>query len=133
MFDYIPSKYKINLDIRLRDMKGMTDEDLHNLFSLNMMYEYRAKHVRSKHNDRTAFGLIGVGLLFFFGMLLMNRLWIADSVFRDVCTYLADIATTVTFWEALNILVVMKREQISDIEGLISRFASIHFAKVSLP
>jgi len=129
VFDFIPDKYRIELDIRFKDMKGMTDEKLNELFNLNMLYGYRAGHARSRRNDHTAFGLIGTGLVFFLGMLAMNRLWVNDSIFRDICTYIADIATTVTFWEALNILVVMKREQISDAGGLIGRFSSIHFSK----
>ncbi len=127
LFDYIPNKYKIDLTIRFKDMGDWTERKLKFIFDTNMIFEYRAKATRSKRNDRTAVGLLFIGLVLFLGMLYVKHVWQASSIVKDIFTYIADIATTVTFWEALYILVVVKRENMGDITNLVTRFSDIHF------
>ncbi|MBR2281534.1 MAG: hypothetical protein IJ863_02810 [Spirochaetales bacterium] len=130
LFGYVPNRYKIDLTVQFKDMKGMTEQELKDIYNDNLLFEYKARNTVSKHNDRTAIGLIVIGVLLFFGMLVMKHIWPGDSILKDICTYVADIATTVTFWEALYILVVVSRENLSDVSAMITRFSDIHFETV---
>jgi phosphotransacetylase len=69
--------------------------------------------------------------LFFAAMMIMNHLWVDGGVPKEVIGYIADIATTVTFWEAMTILIVENAERRSYLANLARRFESIAFRKKS--
>ena len=64
-------------------------------------------------------------------MMIMNHLWVDGGVPKEVIGYIADIATTVTFWEAMTILIVENAERRSYLANLARRFESIAFRKKS--
>ncbi|MBQ9482277.1 MAG: hypothetical protein IJU84_08945 [Clostridia bacterium] len=126
-FRMIPAKYKVELDVTFADAEGYTDEMLRKFFKKNLMLDFKTQISDENRRGRVAFGLIGVGVIMFAAMILMNRLWITDSVIKDIFVYVSDIATTVTFWEAMTILVVERKEKRSARTSLAARFASINF------
>ena len=131
LFGYVPHRYKVDLTVQFRNMGGMSEQELKDIYHANLLFEYKARKNISRHTNRTAIGLISVGLLLFFGMLTIKHVWPGDSIPKDICVYIADIATTVTFWEALYILVVLNREHLSETSDVISRFHAIHFEKAA--
>ncbi len=128
-FDIVPSKYKIDLDIEFEDMQGYDEDELLDIFKLNTMLEYRTLRNASKKRNKIALGLFGVGILFFVLMILINKTWTGESLLKDIFSYVSDIATTVTFWEALTLLVVQNKEDRDYALGLAGRFHSIRFHK----
>ncbi|MBR1868055.1 MAG: hypothetical protein IJ800_05710 [Clostridia bacterium] len=126
-FDIVPSKYKIDLEVEFEDMQGFKEDELLEIFKLNTMLEYRTLKNSASKRNKIALGLLGVGAVFFVIMLVVNRVWTNDSLFKQIFSYVSDIATTVTFWEALTILVVENKEDRDYRLGLLSRFHSISF------
>lgn len=126
-FDIIPAKYKINLDVSFSDMQGYSAEELNDIFKKNMMLEYKTSRSKRKSRNNIAFTLMGIGVLFFIGMILISNLWVSDSILQKIFTYVSDICTTVTFWEALTILVVENHENRVYSLNLLERFSSIKF------
>ena len=102
---------------------------MQNIFRENIDLEFKSRFSENQKRNRVAYGLIGIGLLFFVGMLLIRNLWQSESIWRDIFIYVSDIATTVTFWEAMTILVVEQKEKREFLFDLASRFTSIQFEK----
>lgn len=128
-FKLIPLKYKIDLTVEYDDLEGWDEEQLSDVFKKNIMLEYRSAKNIEKRKNLIAYGLIGVGAVMFIAMILISRLWNADSLLKDVFFYISDIATTVAFWEAMYILVVERGESGFHRKGLAYRFDSIKFCK----
>ena len=126
-FDIIPAKYKINLDVSFTDMQGYSAEELNDIFKKNMMLEYKTSRSKRKSRNNIAFTLMGIGALFFIVMLFIEHLWVSDSILQKIFVYVSDICTTVTFWEALTILVVENHESRVYSLNLLERFSSIKF------
>lgn len=131
IFDYIPNMYKIDLTVTFKDMGTWTEQSLKSIFETNMIFEYRAKNTHAKQNDRIALGLMFVGLVMFLGMLWLKHFWLGSALLKEIFSYVADIATTVTFWEALYILVVVRRENKGYTTNLVTRFSDIHFKPIT--
>lgn len=129
-FQLIPLKYKIELTVEFNDLEGWDEERLSDVFKKNIMLEHRAVKSREKKKNIIACGLIGIGAVMFIAMILISRLWQADSLLKDIFFYLSDIATTVAFWEAMYILVVERGESGFHRKSLVYRFASIKFGKI---
>lgn len=126
-FEYAPRKYKIDLDISFSDMEGYTSEEMKDIFLKNVYLEAKKtlRNVSLKNN--IAYGLIVLGVLFFIAMMLINNLVKDGGIFKDIICYIMDIATTVTFWEALTILIVETKEKGDLGRNLMKRFDSINF------
>ena len=127
-FDYAPKKYNIDLDVTFTDMEGFDNDTLQAVFKKNMMLEFKKNESKARTKNNIAFSLIGIGVMFFITMILINNLWINGGFIKDIFKYVADIATTVTFWEAMTILVVENKERRSYMKNLIERFSSIRFS-----
>ena len=128
-FKIIPRKYKIALTVSFDDMGELTKNQMMDIFTKNIILEYKSRRSAVKKKNRIAYGLIGVGIVLFVAMIAITRLWQGESLAKEIFTYVSDIAATVTFWEALTILVVEAHEERSYAAGLIKRFDSIEFCK----
>ena len=128
VFTLVSDKYKIDLTVNFKDMGGYTEDNLSDIFRKNIELELKSRFKENRKRNRVAYGLIFVGVMFFFAMMLINRLWDTESVWKEIFVYISDIATTVTFWEAMTILVVEQKEKRAYIKNLRSRFSSIRFA-----
>lgn len=126
-FEYTPRKYNLNLDVTFADMKGYGDSELKGIFMKNIALDFRRIERKSFSKNLVAFSLIGLGLIFFVAMLLISNLWENGGIAKDIFVYISDIATTVTFWEALTILVVENKERRSAMINIAKRFKSIEF------
>lgn len=126
-FSLVSTDYKIDLTVKFEDMQGYTEEELRKIFSQNIGLEFKSKFMENRRNNRVAFSLIGIGILFFLAMLAISHLWNSDSVWKEIFVYISDIATTVTFWEAMTILVVQQREKRAYLKNLVNRFSEIRF------
>ena len=126
-FDYAPKKYKIDLDVSFTDMEGFDNDTLQAIFKKNMMLEFKKNEGKAHQKNRIANSLIVIGIVFFVAMLLITNLWQDGGLLRDIFKYVADIATTVTFWEAMTILVVENKERTSYMKDLLNRFYAIRF------
>ena len=123
----IKNKYKVDLTVRFRDMQGYSEEELKDIFHKNLELVSKGMYNEEQSRKRLAYMLIVTGFVFFFAMILINRLWVTESIWKDIFVYTADIATTVTFWEAMTILVVERREYVAQINKLSNSVNSLHF------
>ena len=110
-------------------MGNYSGEELAGIFRKNIMLELVSKRDANRRRNRIAYSLVAMGLFFFAAMLLIDNLWTGKSLWRDIFVYTSDIATTVTFWEAVTILVVEQKENRSYIRNLADRFTSIQFTE----
>ena len=127
VFDMIPKKYRIDLDIAFDEFEAEMQEPLQKDFWYNIFSEYKTARAKEHAKNRIAYSLLGIGTAFFVAMLLVTHLWTAESLTREIFIYVSDIATTVTFWEAMTILVVERKENRSYRKNLAKRFDAIHF------
>ncbi len=130
-FELTPKKYKIDLVVTFDDMEGYNNEELTDIFNKNMLLEFKKNERKENSKKVLAFILTLFGILLFIGMLFMKHLWTSEGVAKDICIYIADIATTVTFWEAMTIFVVQSIERKNYMRNLISRFKTIEFKEES--
>lgn len=128
-FRRISSRYKIDLKVRFDDMDGYSQTQLADIFKKNIELELRSRLAEKRKRKSVAIGLIITGVLFFITMMLIQRLWNSSSVWKDIFVYAGDIATTITFWEALIILVVEQKKSRAYLNDLRSRFSSISFTE----
>lgn len=105
------------------------DESFFDIDKKNIELELRNRIKENRKRRSIAIGLIATGFMFFIVMMLVQRSWESGSVWKNIFIYTADIATTVTIWEALTILVVEQKENRAYLKDLGSRFSSIHFTK----
>ncbi|MBQ7712578.1 MAG: hypothetical protein IJT69_02040 [Clostridia bacterium] len=125
--DYAPRGYKIDLHVTFASSEGYTEEDLKEIFLKNVALAGKRKCKQTHSKNLLALGLIVVGVLFFVVMLLLNNLWQGDSLAKQIFAYVSDIATTVTFWEAMVILIVENKET-RDLAGkTIRKFDAVTF------
>ena len=126
-FENAPGDYKIDLVISFNDIKGYTSEDLKEIFIKNTILEAVKSLKVTKAKSKIAFSLIFIGILFFISMMLINSFWTSESIIKDIVKYIMDIATTVTIWEALTILIIENKEKRDLTRNLYKRFDSIVF------
>lgn len=128
-FEYTPKGYKIALDVAFNDMGKYTSEDLKDFFLKNTALEFKRSQRKMSLKNKIAFILIGLGLILLVSLLLVTALWKDGGTPKEIFTYVFDIATTVTFWEALTILVVENTERRNYMKSLLKKFKSINFHK----
>lgn len=126
-FTLVSPVYKIVLTVRFKDMQGYKEEELRRIFTKNIELEFKSRYKENRLKNRIAYSLIGIGLVFFLAMLTVNHFWSSESVWKEIFVYISDIATTVTFWEAMTILVVQQRENRAYLKNLATRFSNIRF------
>ena len=129
-FRYAPKHYKISLDISFDDMEGYTEEDLKTIFYKNILLDTKKEFKKRSNKARIAFILLLVGISFLVAMLLMTALWKNAGIEKDVVSYVFDIATTVTIWQAMTILIVDNTEETQRARQFAKCFESISFHKV---
>jgi len=128
-FDMIPKKYKIDLEVTFDDFEGLSEEQLKEDYFKCLILDYKTGREKAKKKNKTAFILIGLGVGLFILMMLINKLWDNGGTLKEIFSYVLDIATTVTIWEAMNILLVEKTEENGRTSDHLLRFSSIRFTK----
>lgn len=110
-------------------MGGYGEQELKDIFYKNVLLEGKRTVNKAKRKNKIALSLILLGILFFIAMLLFNKLWINGGIIKEILTYIMDTGTTVTFWEALTIMIVENKEKSDITMDLIKRFNNIKFHK----
>ena len=123
---YTPRRVKIDIDVSFVSMNGYTEEQLADIFQKNVRLEAKKIYRENRGKKLLAYGLIGIGLLFFLLMVLLTSVFDTGLV-GEIVGYVSDIATTVAFWEALTILLVENRERRNEALDVMKRFHSIAF------
>ena len=57
----------------------------------------------------------------------LNLGWQTESVWKDILSYVADILTTVFFWEAISLFFTGRRDRRGTLREAACRFCAIHF------
>ena len=129
---YTPRRVKIDIDVSFSSMDGYTEEGLFEIFRKNVGLEAKKIYRENRAKKLLAYGLIGIGLLFFLLMLLLTHVF-ETGLAGEIVGYVSDIATTVAFWEALTILLVENRERRNAALEVMKRFHSISFHAEEIP
>lgn len=130
IFELVPNRYKINLNICFDSLEGYKEEELLDIFEKNILLEYK-KLINSQHRQRRiALSFLGSGILVLIITLLLTFLWEDGGVLKEVIAYILDVIVYVVMWEAVTILVVDSGERNFKIKNAIKRFNKITFSKM---
>ena len=127
VLDMAPKKYSIDISVSFCHMDGYSSEYLKTIFLKNSILEFKRIEKMASKKNHIAIWLIILGVLLLVSTIFLTGFWKEDGVVKQVVTYILDIATTVTIWEALTILVVDTTERRSNIKNIYSRVKSISF------
>ena len=130
VLDMAPRKYSIDISISFCNMDGYSSEYLKNVFLKNSVLEFKRMEKKVSKKNHIAIWLIILGVLLLISTIFLTGFWKEDGVIKQVVTYILDIATTVTVWEGLTILVVDSTERRSQMKNILSRVKSIRFQKL---
>ena len=61
VFQSIPSHYKLSLDIQIDDSEGYSEQELLDIFTDNILFEYKNKHREINRRNKTAIRLVLIG------------------------------------------------------------------------
>lgn len=128
-FDYAPKKYKIILNVEFDDLNGYKEEELHEIFIKNLALEIKKIEKTASTKNRIALNFIILGVIFFIGMVLVGGLMDSKSIGVQILESILEIASWVTIWEAITIIVIDTKERRSYMSSMAKRFKSIVFKK----
>lgn len=126
-YEHAPRKYKIDLEVSFEDMDGYSEEKMNDIFRKNVVLAGKRSIRKAGVKNRIALGLVGVGVVLLVSMIFLLGFWKDGGIAKEIVSYIFDIATTVTLWEALTILLVENKERRDLHRDLARRFASIRF------
>lgn len=123
----IPTRYKVDFTVRFSDPDGYSEQTLADIFRENLRLQVckSSKEIHRKNLIATA--LIVAGAVFFAVMMLFHSVWGRETFLNDLLYYLADLATTVTMYEALSILLLQQGEYSLDLNIIERRISSVRF------
>ncbi|MBP0986166.1 MAG: hypothetical protein J6P39_04070 [Oscillospiraceae bacterium] len=123
----IPMKYRIDLTVRFSDPDGWNEEMLTDILRKNLRLQVGKASREVRRKDLIAVLLIVIGAVFFALRMLVHGVWGRDSFLNDLLYYVADLATTVTMYEALTILLLQQGEFRIDLRNIERRISSVRF------
>ncbi len=127
VFKIIPERYRNALEISFDDLEHYTPEQLNEIIDKDLMLNARTMAEALRKRDLLAICLSVSGLVSFFSIMLVKHTWTADTFWHNALLYLLDIATTVLFWEAVNILLLENWSHRRAVLAFTERFSSISF------
>ena len=110
-FDYVPKKYKADLCISFDDMGGYTTQQLEDIFRKNFQLELKIRNRQANKQKTLALLLCLIGFAFIAVSFFVNKNWQDEGTLKEVIAYVLDIAATVPFWGALDILLIENSER----------------------
>ena len=128
-FDYAPKGYRIDLEISFNDLEGYEEKELKEIFEKNILLEAKKAIKETISKNKIAIGLMITGLIFLVSMIALLSFWKDGGVIKEIVSYIFDIATTVTLWESMTILIVENKEKRDLYKNLIKKYDSISFTK----
>ena len=127
MFDFVPEKYKLDIDILIDDMEAYKEKELEEIFWNNIMLQVKVQKRAVNKSDRLAFSFCITGLFFILVSILMGQIWTGEGIWKEIITFVLDILASVPFWGAMDIFVIDGRKRRRAVVNLIKRFHAIHF------
>ena len=128
-FDYVPHRYKGNIEIIFDDMEGYTEEELKDIFMDNVLLEAKQAYRETLSKNKVAFGLLGSGIVLIGALLLIEAFWSSEDVLQNIVAIIVEIGAWVTVWEALDIFLIENKGKRDIRKNLTKRFESIKFTE----
>ncbi|MCR5761693.1 MAG: hypothetical protein K6F82_06885 [Sphaerochaetaceae bacterium] len=126
-FESVPDDYTVDFIIKCKDSESFTESQLEEIFRSNIELQALRTFSMTKRKVRLSYALIFTGLILLVATLFIEKFWVNGGFSKKVFSYVIDIATTVTIWEAMNILLVDMKEQRRYLKNIRKRFHSIRF------
>lgn len=123
-----PTKYQLELHIYFDDLSGYSEEELKQIFVDNIILDRKIYNSSKKAKNNVAIGLIILGIILLIGNIIFTAV-LPDDLTKTIFTYILDIAATVTFWEALGILLVERNVHRTETIATLKKIKSINFHK----
>lgn len=123
-----PTKYQLELHIYFDDLSGYSEEELKQIFVDNIILDRKIYDSSKKVKNNVAIGLIILGIILLIGNIIFTAV-LPDDLTKTIFTYILDIAATVTFWEALGILLVERNVHRTETIATLKKIKSINFHK----
>ena len=126
-FDFIPDKYKLDINVFFSDLEEYSEERLEEIFRKNLLLLLRILAQKARRRNRLVLILCGIGLVFILLSVWLNHLWTEEGTVRDIAFFVMDIVATVPFWGAMDIYLVEGSERRKTAANIGKRFNSISF------
>ena len=127
IFDYLPLKYKLQIQVAFDDMEGYNEEQMEDICQKNLVLETKTRYREARSHNRLALYLCLTGVVCILLSIWVNNIWKDESTLRDIVVYVLDIAATVPFWAAMEIYFIDNKERRRRLLALKKRFAGIEF------
>ena len=129
LFDYVPKKYKLDIEITLRDLGGFSEQELTDICRKNMILERKIQTRKANKQNILAFFLCTTGLSLVLLYIWLESVWISDGAINAVIMFILEILATVPFWGAIDIFLVGNGEQRTIVQLAKKRFHAITIKK----
>jgi len=129
IFDYLPLKYKLHIQVAFEDMDGYSEEQMEDICQKNLVLETKTRNRDARGHNRLAIYLCLIGVACILLSIFVNNAWKDESTLRDIVVYVLDIAATVPFWAAIEIYFIDNSERRRKLVNLKKRFAGIEFCR----
>ena len=126
-FDYLPDRYKLDINVYFSDMKGYSEGQLEEIFRKNILLVLRILGEKARRRNRLLLILCAIGLAFILLSAWLNQVWKEEGTVRDIVFFIMDIIATVPFWGAMDIYLVEGSERRRTAANIKKRFNSISF------
>lgn len=100
--DYIPQKFKIDVEVTFDDLDGWAEENLKKIIEKNMLLRAKVHRENYISRNKLAGSLCVCGIVFILLSIMISRVWADDSFWKDFALYILDIIATVPFWGAME-------------------------------
>jgi len=121
-----PNNYKVELSVYFDTLDGYLTDEIRDYFVSNLILNSKVYQIEKRKKGKIALSLSLVGLVILILSLFVNNVF-NDSLLKTILTYVLDIGATVTFWEALNILVVERKVHNGETKALFDAIESVNF------
>ena len=128
-FDFVPDRYKLDINVFFSDLEGYSEERLDEIFRKNLMLTLRILSQKTRRRNRLVLILCAVGLAFVLMNVWLDRLWADEGTAKRVVFYLLDIVATVPFWGAMDLYLVKGGKRRRTAANVRKRFNSISFRR----
>ena len=126
-FDFVPDKYKLDIEVVLDDMAGYTAEELETICRKNILLITKIHGRDAKKENRLALLLCIVGFIFVLLNIGVNLVWASEGTVKEIASFILEILATVPFWGAADICFISKNERRQRWKNYRKRFHAITF------
>ena len=132
LFDYVPKKYKLDIEITLRDLGGFSEQELTEICRKNMILERKVQTRKENKQNILALFLCTTGLSLALLYIWLDSVWISGGTLKTVIMFILEILATVPFWGAIDIFLVSNGEQRTIVQLAKKSFHGITIKKAAV-